>query len=82
MGKTRLYVAQINYQATDKDLHDLFAEYGTVKEAKIINDRNTGKSRGFGFVEMNTPAEAEASLALDGERFMERNIAVSFAKDK
>jgi RNA recognition motif-containing protein len=81
-GKVKLYVANISYDATDKDLQEFFSQHGTVKEASIIMDRETHKSRGFGFVQMNTPVEAERALALDGEKFMGRTITVSFARER
>lgn len=80
--KTRLYVSKISYGMRDQDLHELFSEYGTVKEAKVIIDRKTKLSRGFGFVEMNTAVEAERCLALDGIKSMGRTIEVSFARER
>ena len=81
-SKTRLYVARLSYDAQNRDLMELFSQHGTVKEAKVIMDRETGKSRGFAFVEMNSAVEAERALALDGEKILGRNIAVSFAREK
>ena len=57
MGK-RLYVGNLSFNATEMDLRDLFADSGTVAEAKLVMDRDTGRPRGFGFVEMSTDAEA------------------------
>lgn len=81
-SKTRLYIAKINYSSEDRDLQEFFSQYGTVKEAKVITDRDTGKSRGFGFVEMNTSEEANRALAADGEELDGRKIGVSFARER
>lgn len=63
MGK-KLYVGNLPYSATDATLEQLFAEFGTVESAQIIMDRDTGRSKGFGFVEM--ASDSEASAAIDG----------------
>ena len=63
MGK-RLYVGNLKYSVTDAELNQMFAQFGTVVSAEVIQDRETGRSKGFGFVEMSTDSEAEA--AIDG----------------
>lgn len=78
----KLYVTNINYDATEKELHEMFSEVGKVMSAKIINDRDNGRSRGFGFVEMETPLDAEAGLGLSGQEFMGRTIKVVYAREK
>ena len=58
----RLYVSGLPYAVTEAQLHDLFSEHGTVTSARIVTDRFSGRSRGFGFVEMSTEAEAKAAM--------------------
>ena len=63
----KLYVGNLSFQSTDEDLRNLFAEYGQVNSATVIMDRETGRSRGFGFVEMDDEKAADAAIsALDG----------------
>lgn len=77
---TNLYVGNLSFRVTSEDLHNLFAEHGTVESAKVIEDRMTGRSRGFGFVEMSTPDEATAAIEkLNGMDFDGRNISVKEA---
>ena len=76
-----IYISNLSYQITDEDLKDLFAEYGEVSSAKVITDKYTGKSRGFGFVEM--PEESQAKQAIQELNNAEvdgRNISVSVAR--
>ncbi|ELR96812.1 RNA-binding protein [Gloeocapsa sp. PCC 73106] len=76
-----IYVGNLNYKVTDSDLNDVFAEYGTVKRVHIPTDRDTGRARGFAFVEMETEAEEDAAItALDGAEWMDREIKVNKAK--
>lgn len=60
---SKLYVGRLPYTMTDDELRDLFAAHGTVDSAKVIMDRETGRSKGFGFVEMSTDEEAKAAIA-------------------
>ena len=60
---TKLYVGNLSYGTRDRDLEELFAEVGNVTSAQVINDRETGQSRGFGFVEMATEDEAKQAIA-------------------
>ena len=78
-----IYVGNISWGLTDQDLENVFAEHGTVTSAKIITDRATGRSRGFGFVEMSDGAEA-AIEALNGTEVDGRELVVneSIPKDK
>jgi len=79
----KLYVGNLGYSATDADLMQLFSAHGTVQSAQVINDRDTGRSKGFGFVEMNTSAEAEAAIAaLNGKEHDGRALKVNEAKPK
>ena len=65
----RLYVGNLPYQMTDAELNELFAAYGAVESAQVIVDRETGRSKGFGFVQMGNPAEADAATqALEHQR--------------
>ena len=77
----KLYVGGIPYRSTEDDLRKAFEEAGTVVSASIISDRMTGRSRGFGFVEMSSPEEAQAAIdRLDGKDFDGRTLSVSFAR--
>ncbi|MFP4083433.1 MAG: RNA recognition motif domain-containing protein [Desulfonatronovibrio sp.] len=78
---TNLYVGNLPWSTTETQLKDLFAQYGEVTSAKIIEDRETGRSRGFGFVEMEQGAD-EAIEALNGSELSGRNIKVNVAKPK
>ena len=78
---TKLYVGNISFNKSNQDLIDLFSPSGTVTSANIIEDRETGRSRGFGFVEMASPAEAqEAISALNGKEVDGRTLKVNEAK--
>jgi RNA recognition motif-containing protein len=59
---TRLYVGNLSYSVTSQSLESLFAEYGQVKDAQVVQDRDTGRSKGFGFVEMGDNAQAQAAI--------------------
>ena len=77
----KLYVGSLSYQVTDQTLQELFAQYGTVTSAKVITDRYTGQSRGFGFVEMATSEEAQKAIsALNGTQHEGRTLVVNEAK--
>jgi RNA recognition motif-containing protein len=78
---TKLYVGNISFNTSNQDLIDLFSASGTVTSANIIEDRDTGRSRGFGFVEMSSPSEAqEAIAALNGKEVDGRALKVNEAK--
>lgn len=80
MGK-KLYVGNLPYSATDQILADTFAQCGTVESAKIITDRDTGRSKGFGFVEMSTEAEAQLGIEkFNGADYEGRSLTVNEAK--
>ena len=76
-----IYVGNISWGLTDQDLENVFAEHGTVPSAKIITDRATGRSRGFGFVEMSDGAEA-AIEALNGTEVDGRELVVNESRPK
>jgi RNA recognition motif-containing protein len=78
-----MYVSNLGFHINDESLKALFAGYGEVTSAKVINDRETGKSRGFGFVEMPNDAEAEAAMQkINGKEVEGRAVSVSRAKPK
>ena len=82
MGK-KLYVGNLPYSATDQLLMDTFSQVGKVESAKVISDRDTGMSKGFGFVEMSTEAEAaEAITKFNGADYEGRSLTVNEAKPK
>lgn len=82
MAKT-LYVGNLPYGVTDNDLHDLFSNCGEVSSAKIIMDRDTGRSKGFGFVEMDDDGAAESAISkYDGTDYEGRTIKVNEAKPR
>ncbi len=79
----RLYVGGLPYQTTEHDLIDLFEQAGHVTEASIITDRDTGRSKGFGFVEMSNDQEARAAIQLlNGTLFGNRTIVVNEARER
>lgn len=78
-----IYVGNLPYQVTQEDLSSIFAEYGTVKRVQLPTDRETGRPRGFGFVEMSTDAEEDAAIeALDGAEWMGRDLRVNKARPR
>jgi RNA recognition motif-containing protein len=77
-----IYVGNLPFNTTAADLEALFGEYGTVDSAAIINDRETGRSRGFGFVEMENEAGAKAIEELDGADYNGRNLKVNEARPR
>ncbi len=80
MGK-KLYVGNFEYGVTSSDLEQWFAEYGTVTSAQVIEDRDTGRSKGFGFVEMSSDAEAQQAIEkFNGADYEGRPLTVNEAK--
>jgi RNA recognition motif-containing protein len=78
---TKLYVGSLPYSTTDQQLSEVFSQYGTVQSAKVITDRYTGQSRGFGFVEMATNEEAQKAIAaLNGTNLGGRTLVVNEAR--
>ena len=78
-----IYVGNLSYDVTVEDLNAVFAEYGTVKRVQLPTDRETGRVRGFGFVEMSSDAEEAAAIeALDGAEWMGRDMKVNKAKPR
>ena len=76
----KLYVGNLNYSVTESDLHGLFQKYGEIKAVSLISDKYSGQSKGFAFVEMANPADAEKALAENGVEFMGRTLTVSEAR--
>jgi RNA recognition motif-containing protein len=78
---TKLYVGSLPYSTTEQQLNELFSQHGTVQSAKVISDRYTGQSRGFGFVEMATSEEAQKAIAaLNGTALGGRTLVVNEAR--
>jgi RNA recognition motif-containing protein len=79
----KLYVGNLPYSVDDQALHHNFSAHGTVQSAKVMMDRDTGRSKGFGFVEMSSDSEAEAAIqALNGMSVQGRSITVNVARPK
>ena len=83
MDSNKLYVGGLPYATTENELEDLFAEHGTVESVRVITDRMTGRSKGFGFVEMGSQAEAEAAIEkLNDSELGGRTLVVNEAKPR
>src|SRR5260221_5776041 len=79
----KLYVGNLSFQTSSEDLQQLFAQAGTVESASVVEDRETGRSRGFGFVEMATKEEGEAAIQqFNGKEFNGRNLNVNEARPR
>jgi cold-inducible RNA-binding protein len=80
---TKLYVGNLAYGVSNTDLENMFAPHGTVQSAQVIMDRDTGRSKGFGFVEMGSGSEAEAAIsAMNGKEFDGRALTVNEARPR
>jgi len=78
-----IYVGNLSFDATQDDINEVFVEYGSVKSVKVPTDRETGRVRGFAFVEMSSDAEEEAAIAaLDGAEWMGRTLKVNKARPR
>jgi RNA recognition motif-containing protein len=78
-----MYVSNLSFHTSEEDLNKLFSQFGTVSSCKIINDRETGRSRGFGFVEMDSDEQANKAIAgLNNKEVEGRAMSVSVAKPK
>ena len=83
MNSNKLYVGGLPYSVSDGQLSELFSPHGTVDSARVISDRDTGRSKGFGFVEMSDQSEAEAAIeALNGTDLEGRSLTVNEAKPR
>lgn len=82
MGK-KLYCGNLSYNVTSSDLEQMFGEFGSVKSAEVINDRDTGRSKGFGFVEMGSDNEAQAAInGVNGKEHDGRTLTVNEARPR
>jgi RNA recognition motif-containing protein len=80
---SKLFVGNLSYETTENELHDAFAAHGTVVEANLMVDRMSGRPRGFGFVTMGTPEEAQKAIeAMNGAALHGRNLTVNLARPK
>jgi cold-inducible RNA-binding protein len=83
VAQNKLYVGNMSYTTSEDELRELFAEHGEVASVNIVVDRTTGRPRGFGFVEMATPEQAEAARqALHDQEFGGRRLTVDFARER
>ena len=79
----KLYVGNLGFDVVDSDLEEMFAAYGTIKSAQVIMDRDTGRSKGFGFVEMSSDGEAQAAISvLNGREYKGRALTVNEARPR
>jgi RNA recognition motif-containing protein len=78
---TNIYVGNLSFDSTESDIRQLFEQYGTVNEVKLITDRDTGRPRGFGFVEMSSGGD-EAIRSLDGKELGGRNLKVNESRPR
>jgi RNA recognition motif-containing protein len=79
---TNIYVGNLSWSTSDSDLNALFSQYGQVTSAKVIEDRETGRSRGFGFVEMDSEGARKSIQALNGADYQGRNLKVNEAQPR
>ncbi len=79
---TKLYVGNLPFTATEDAVRNLFADHGTVEKISLINDRDTGRPRGFGFIEMSNADATRAMQALNGKDFDGRALKINEAQDK
>jgi RNA recognition motif-containing protein len=78
----RMYVGNLPYSSSEDDVRELFSQYGDVGDVNVVEDRETGRSRGFGFVEMNEAQAEEAMSKLDGTEFGGRTLKVNEARPR
>jgi RNA recognition motif-containing protein len=82
-SSSKLYVGNLSYDTTSSDLDQMCGQHGTVQSAEVIQDRDSGQSKGFGFVQMGSDQEAQAAIdALNGQNVGGRNLTVNLAKPK
>jgi RNA recognition motif-containing protein len=80
---TKLYVGNLSFDTNNSDLEELFSSHGSVRSAQVVMDRDTGRSKGFGFVEMGAESEARAAIAaLNGREFKGRDLTVNEARPR
>lgn len=81
MSQNKIYVGSLSYDVTAKDLQSFFGQYGDIEDARVIMDRDTGKSKGFAFVTFTNQNAAQAALLADGTEMQGRKIRVNIARD-
>ena len=81
MSQSKIYVGSLSYDVTSDDLESFFGQYGEIQEAKLIMDRETGRSKGFAFITFVDQQSAQDSLAADGTELQGRKIRVNIARD-
>lgn len=79
---TKIYVGNLPFSATEEELRQLFAQYGTVQSVSLVTDRDTGRPRGFGFVEMSGPDASRAIQNLNGKNMGGRSLRVNEAQER
>jgi len=79
---TEIYVGNLSFDVVEQDLEDLFKKFGDISGVKLIKDRETGRSKGFAFIEFANSSQAEAAVKIDGEDFKGRRIKVNIARGK
>ena len=77
-----IYVGNFPYDTVEQDLEDLFKKFGDISSVKLIKDRETGRSKGFAFIDFANSSQAQAALKLDGDEFKGRPIKVNMAREK
>ena len=83
MSQSKLYVGNMSFDTTESDLRDAFAAHGEVQSVNLVTDRDTGRPRGFAFVEMGSDAEAKTAIAaMDGQDLQGRSLKVNVAKPR
>lgn len=82
MDKNKLFVAGLPWSVNNDGLKELFAQYGEITEAVVITDRDSGRSKGFGFVTFASEADAQKALEMDGKQVEDRTLAVNVAKPR
>lgn len=80
--QTQLYVGNLAYRVHERDLRKLFGDYGDIASIRVVKDRRSGRSKGFGFVTFESAKSADSALAAHGESFMGRNLVVRIAKPR
>ncbi|WP_211829557.1 RNA recognition motif domain-containing protein [Kistimonas asteriae] len=82
MQRKKLFVGNLDFSVTDADLMEAFSAFGTIEEARVITDHESGRSRGFAFVTFSTEESAESALTLDGQALNGRDMRVSIATER
>lgn len=82
MSEAKIYVGNLSYGATDGDIESYFQKYGSIKDVKVITDRDTGRSKGFAFVTFDAAESANNALEADGKDLNGRNLKVSIAREQ